>query len=352
MTIFAMGAHSGLSPPTRGNREQRELAKPDQGSIPAHAGEPSRCTPGRREARVYPRPRGGTSCAAIISRSVSGLSPPTRGNHGSPDIRRGARGSIPAHAGEPLSLPPPALSFAVYPRPRGGTSSGLWAYAGIRGLSPPTRGNHRNNVIAAWRRRSIPAHAGEPLPPPPNQGRGRVYPRPRGGTRAHSGREDSWAGLSPPTRGNPELRRLRRSHRRSIPAHAGEPRTSTATTESPTVYPRPRGGTVRAHPLRGRILGLSPPTRGNPFLGRPSGSLIRSIPAHAGEPSEAGTSERTASVYPRPRGGTVCNNYNMRYFHGLSPPTRGNQGAKPPTAHGGRSIPAHAGEPPRGGGYP
>ena len=70
-------------------------------------------------------------------------------------------------------------------------------------------------------------------------------------------------GLSPPTRGNPNDILIAKEGNGSIPAHAGEPRRRSATPCSSRVYPRPRGGTAvwRGHRRIGD--GLSPPTRGN-----------------------------------------------------------------------------------------
>ena len=51
---------------------------------------------------------------------------------------------------------------------------------------------------------------------------------------------------------------------RSIPAHAGEPTGLTPDNQRLRVYPRPRGGTGGIRQAAGRVPGLSPPTRGNP----------------------------------------------------------------------------------------
>ena len=71
---------------------------------------------------VYPRPRGGT---AFPFRNVllnEGLSPPTRGNRLKRVLLVDGVGSIPAHAGEPVTLGRRRVAPAVYPRPRGGTA--------------------------------------------------------------------------------------------------------------------------------------------------------------------------------------------------------------------------------------
>ena len=53
--------HSGLSPPTRGNRYGKPPGVCGFGSIPAHAGEPDAPIAFIRTPEVYPRPRGGTT---------------------------------------------------------------------------------------------------------------------------------------------------------------------------------------------------------------------------------------------------------------------------------------------------
>ena len=194
------------------------------------------------------------------------------------------QGSIPAHAGEPSFTSSCMGASGVYPRPRGGTVSDSPLLRQIRGLSPPTRGNRETSRGWRRRRRSIPAHAGEPckqkmIPPPTG-----VYPRPRGGTPASAISRLTPRGLSPPTRGNPFQRLFGADSVGSIPAHAGEPPQLSRRERRPAVYPRPRGGTalLRAHPAVAD--GLSPPTRGNRHRGVGVVKWQRSIPAHAGEP--------------------------------------------------------------------
>ena len=91
---------------------------------------------------------------------------------------------------------------------------------------------------------------------------------------------------------------------RSIPAHAGEPITRIPKSETPGVYPRPRGGTARARENDCKPRGLSPPTRGNRALAFARFFSRRSIPAHAGEPRKKKPLTWALTVYPRPRGGT------------------------------------------------
>ena len=236
----------------------------------------------------------------------------------------------------------------VYPRPRGGTRGvHLEAYPG-HGLSPPTRGNRSCGRGRRPRDRSIPAHAGEPPLGARDAGKRRVYPRPRGGTTDMMMVFILYSGLSPPTRGNPTQIRSNRKPPGSIPAHAGEPQSPTVQPLMSSVYPRPRGGTMRPARSKRPRPGLSPPTRGNPSPSLVVGARQGSIPAHAGEPTEPRRARRPQAVYPRPRGGTLARLRVSRPPVGLSPPTRGNQRQPGRVVQPDRSIPAHAGEPQAG----
>ena len=340
---------------------------------------------GRRRG-VYPRPRGGTRAREGYPPASGGLSPPTRGNL----YRRLSPvflpRSIPAHAGEPWQIRSICHWAEVYPRPRGGTRFCVPSPFASVGLSPPTRGNRFPFLMGNPIRRSIPAHAGEPLiqailgiiakvyPRPrggtpceriPPASARRVYPRPRGGTSTENGGRLASGGLSPPTRGNLTGESARKPSPGSIPAHAGEPVASRLGLCACRVYPRPRGGTLASGavgtpnrglspPTRGNRgvsvgrreeSGLSPPTRGNHTRISANGMYIRSIPAHAGEPRKQGNPFGLPWVYPRPRGGTVCVYPARTQGSGLSPPTRGNHPRPLSRNVNQRSIPAHAGEP-------
>ena len=335
----------GLSPPMRGNRTPAVMEFVYRGSIPAHAGEPIQETNSLNGYRVYPRPRGGTARKAHRLTMREGLSPPTRGNPGAPGVPGAPGGSIPAHAGEPDGRNGRRRFDRVYPRPRGGTRHRRAERGQGGGLSPPTRGNPArvSSRASAWG--SIPAHAGEPHCQIGGGAGELVYPRPRGGTDKPPNDSGRPRGLSPPTRGNLVDGQRRVAMRGSIPAHAGEPGADSLETGCWRVYPRPRGGTQSDLRARPKNFGLSPPTRGN--LRRSSAAPLpdRSIPAHAGEPSPPASRRACPTVYPRPRGGTLSYSAAIMDAPGLSPPTRGNLRRRGLLAPQRRSIPAHAGEP-------
>ena len=337
---------SGLSPPTRGNHLLNALGGNRVGSIPAHAGEPPPHQAYTINPRVYPRPRGGTGDNAFDNDANRGLSPPTRGNRPRRFAAARRSRSIPAHAGEPGDNPIPLRARSVYPRPRGGTARREPPANAGAGLSPPTRGNQRGDGKAHPRIRSIPAHAGEPRNHRHLPTPSGVYPRPRGGTRRRPPPSRWEIGLSPPTRGNRTTISPAIVQMRSIPAHAGEPSTPHTPHRNSKVYPRPRGGTRSRLTRRRLCAGLSPPTRGNLQHRRNPQAVVGSIPAHAGEPSLSSARRSRRTVYPRPRGGTAQTRAQPNEHGGLSPPTRGNRPASFASGAKSRSIPAHAGEPP------
>ena len=94
--------------------------------------------------------------------SNAGLSPRVRGNPPLAWRSAVASRSIPACAGEPQSLRPPAAAAPVYPRVCGGTVR-IWPLpVMLKGLSPRVRGNPLTTGVRASGNRSIPACAGEP----------------------------------------------------------------------------------------------------------------------------------------------------------------------------------------------
>ena len=237
--------NGGLSPRVRGNREKMNYAFVLARSIPACAGEP-RCSGARPTAwRVYPRVCGGTVSSSSRLWPNRGLSPRVRGNPGLPARTRPDAGSIPACAGEPSSPAASAAALTVYPRVCGGTPTTMSPTSGHSGLSPRVRGNRYANSPGNGLHRSIPACAGEPrgwdawraVPP--------VYPRVCGGTLAMGGMAVLLLGLSPRVRGNRRYQPNRRRNAGSIPACAGEPAAPPANAATRTVYPRVCGGTWR-----------------------------------------------------------------------------------------------------------
>ena len=94
----------GLSPRLRGNQGLGNHFSEMVRSIPAPAGEPGQ--PGALGAGgwVYPRACGGTLAGATFTGEVSGLSPRLRGNLDGRRSHLPQKRSIPAPAGEPVTI--------------------------------------------------------------------------------------------------------------------------------------------------------------------------------------------------------------------------------------------------------
>ena len=91
----------GLSPRLRGNHRHIPEIVHAGGSIPAPAGEPSTVPRFRNLDTVYPRACGGTLYVERWTTLVGGLSPRLRGNPRRQEADRHVDRSIPAPAGEP-----------------------------------------------------------------------------------------------------------------------------------------------------------------------------------------------------------------------------------------------------------
>ena len=306
------------------------------------------CRSGRRWRRRYglsPRVRGNPKSPNTAA-STAGLSPRVRGNLRRDAPENAEPWSIPARAGEPPRRVGGGHRSTVYPRACGGTVS-LGAHDNpATGLSPRVRGNLFLAPTTMSEGRSIPARAGEPMSVQVAPASCTVYPRACGGTSDCSGDGSRWEGLSPRVRGNPMRSPSSLTRVRSIPARAGEPSRRRGLRRPSKVYPRACGGTANSAQRTASDIGLSPRVRGNHRWGMAWRGQSRSIPARAGEPETWDSIPAIASVYPRACGGTPGRLEQGKHTPGLSPRVRGNPDRRLVHYQRGRSIPARAGEPP------
>ena len=229
-------------------------------------------------------------CGGTIQRpgwrsQSSGLSPRVRGNLVLRTRKESPTRSIPACAGEPVTIKLDMDPDTVYPRVCGGTGCFRFNAKHTEGLSPRVRGNRGGAMVYSPGIRSIPACAGEPPSGRSSEPLPAVYPRVCGGTYTTLRRDFFLSGLSPRVRGNPTVLSSDLIGKRSIPACAGEPQRRQAGAWKLMVYPRVCGGTTEWIWTGSLMAGLSPRVRGNPYCMRLPGFLVRSIPACAGEPS-------------------------------------------------------------------
>ena len=345
MPLLPIVCVSGLSPHVRGNPRAPTATGWRWRSIPARAGEPGRSCSSPRRPTVYPRTCGGTLVYRVPLTRLTGLSPHVRGNRGQRPQRRGRHGSIPARAGEPRAENSTPLPSRVYPRTCGGTKRVGKRIIKNPGLSPHVRGNQITLRPLFRLFRSIPARAGEPQEVGEITISGGVYPRTCGGTRQTVQRGHGSQGLSPHVRGNLSCRAPGSILRGSIPARAGEPCVGDPAGMDSGVYPRTCGGTVPAHCSPPLGSGLSPHVRGNHYI--PDGWRLPSgsIPARAGEPRSSRSRSPRPRVYPRTCGGTWRTSSLPSRNPGLSPHVRGNLSNANESLTLIGSIPARAGEP-------
>ena len=335
---------SGLSPRLRGNARPVVAGQNEIGSIPALAGERRHSQKPAEIYRVYPRACGGTNDSRHQIVGGWGLSPRLRGNVKSQDSGIPEDGSIPALAGERWIDTERDERRWVYPRACGGTASRCLPRPHSTGLSPRLRGNGKSHENTDCRAGSIPALAGERPNRRCRNRNIRVYPRACGGTASPWRIRGMARGLSPRLRGNAEHVAFGPELQGSIPALAGERPWPGLAIPVEWVYPRACGGTGRVIPGAVRGQGLSPRLRGNALTSPLTRSLIRSIPALAGERPGLGEIRENTRVYPRACGGTTTPECLIAAVRGLSPRLRGNGILPERQEPQAGSIPALAGE--------
>ena len=340
-----MSMSLGRSPRTRGSPCISGRTREGPGSIPAHAGKPPRWCFRKLRARVDPRARGEARVRQRMSRHPTGRSPRTRGSHSKPTVRPAGKGSIPAHAGKPSRANPVLDGIKVDPRARGEAFKTVYDARKAAGRSPRTRGSPGHLGVRGSCGRSIPAHAGKPGNTEAAGIPIRVDPRARGEASRTETPSHAALGRSPRTRGSLHLNPLRRAHVGSIPAHAGKPGNFTPPDQTVQVDPRARGEAPTIASTIGATRGRSPRTRGSHPIAADLDRLLRSIPAHAGKPSSPRASQPKGQVDPRARGEACSASIGVMSVPGRSPRTRGSRECSRigPCRTG--SIPAHAGKP-------
>ena len=169
---------------------------------------------------------------------------------------------IPAYAGNTCRGFRRADTDAVHPRIRGEHNQSRGLASPITGSSPHTRGTRGATTFPSWRRRFIPAYAGNTEPLETQGGTHAVHPRIRGEHLLGAAEQRHDGGSSPHTRGT-LVRDLRTMcHRRFIPAYAGNTPTRCAGGSWLAVHPRIRGEHMSAARAWNRVTGSSPHTRG------------------------------------------------------------------------------------------
>ncbi len=174
------------------------------------------------------------------------------------------------------------------------------------GLSPLARGTQGLNKYQSIQCRFIPAgagntqHSGNICHPSP------VYPRWRGEHPGTPTRQHYHFGLSPLARGTQGHKKEPLYRRRFIPAGAGNTPGRPSDYFGVSVYPRWRGEHVTPSSPPLSTAGLSPLARGTRRASRKRKTRCRFIPAGAGNTPPHGLWIITQAVYPRWRGEHLC----------------------------------------------
>ncbi len=272
---------------------------------------------------VYPRWRGEHIPPRAQRMSRSGLSPLARGTRWCGILRLSRSRFIPAGAGNTELLIPQKVLQAVYPRWRGEHKAKSQDYVIASGLSPLARGTPSITSTGAWRKRFIPAGAGNTPSAECRHTACAVYPRWRGEhTKLLTGNQH-FSGLSPLARGTPGSGAIGLVELRFIPAGAGNTSPSLSPVNNNSVYPRWRGEHFHCQAWRTANFGLSPLARGTRcwLWERQAGCGF--IPAGAGNTGKTALMTDAPAVYPRWRGEhplTISVPFNIP---GLSPLARG-----------------------------
>ena len=345
--LTPQAAAHGPSPRVRGIHARAGLLRGLSRSIPAGAGNPSGYETRSMAGKVHPRGCGESASRSASRASSCGPSPRVRGIPGIGRARRGARGSIPAGAGNPATGPARARSGRVHPRGCGESCVAGNGGGGGRGPSPRVRGIRSRRWSRGADAGSIPAGAGNPPPPPRSASAPRVHPRGCGESSAPDLRRAAPRGPSPRVRGIRRCARGAGGGGGSIPAGAGNPQLGSAGLLQPRVHPRGCGESFQALPETEAAGGPSPRVRGILRPG-PDGPVCGgSIPAGAGNPAILGMVWAWKGVHPRGCGESGLAGAVETFADGPSPRVRGILVQPRLDAVGPGSIPAGAGNPAR-----
>jgi len=232
---------TGSSPRARGTRLAQGQARLSRRFIPACAGN-TRSRAGFRAPRsVHPRVRGEHMIAGAPAARVCGSSPRARGTRREQCAACWRRRFIPACAGNTAAERLGRSDRPVHPRVRGEHSARSASPAARSGSSPRARGT----LADAWPRlpmvRFIPACAGNTAPPPGVIRAGAVHPRVRGEHFCTASASRPFRGSSPRARGTPNPHVVGGGAGRFIPACAGNTTLPQFVRFSKTVHPRVRG---------------------------------------------------------------------------------------------------------------
>ena len=334
---------AGSSPRVRGTDDKACRVKPAGRFIPACAGNSAGVTRRKSGQSVHPRVCGEQTDNPLLVARSSGSSPRVRGTAGPHTSLRRNRRFIPACAGNSARDPRYLRLRPVHPRVCGEQNIFVSLMMSFSGSSPRVRGTDRRERQFTLYARFIPACAGNSWNRPCRRNKKTVHPRVCGEQLGRLPFLFAHAGSSPRVRGTDTGSRRTTGRRRFIPACAGNRPYHAHTHAHTSVHPRVCGEQELLMIRLDVETGSSPRVRGTAGRRDPRPSIVRFIPACAGNSFSAVDHAEDPAVHPRvcgeQRRGRIW--YTMQ--PGSSPRVRGTVTNSTTLAIAARFIPACAG---------
>ena len=251
---------------------------------------------------------------------------------------------IPAHAGQTWPRPAPSRRRPDHPRACGANSAMASSAALTCGSSPRMRGKRVEQLSKDDGGRIIPAHAGQTGTRSSGSGPASDHPRACGANLGETGQRLDRTGSSPRMRGKRKAEVLSNALDRIIPAHAGQTARMASSAWLRPDHPRACGANPEHVGVVVAVHGSSPRMRGKRPLGLQGDAHHRIIPAHAGQTLLFISSLFLVSDHPRACGANRYRTLALKYDPGSSPRMRGKPTVCVLPTRTVRIIPAHAGQ--------
>ena len=267
-----------------------------------------------------------------------------RGKHGAHAAKTARNRIIPAHAGQTRPQVPALGAITDHPRACGANKYPMICHVGRFGSSPRMRGKPGALNVPHSSSRIIPAHAGQTLRCCCRRCDIPDHPRACGANWKRPWRNYPKPGSSPRMRGKLLFCHCVSSLLRIIPAHAGQTRTIPAPPRQKADHPRACGANCANESALSAVVGSSPRMRGKPCLCCEEPAYTRIIPAHAGQTPSPETCGRPRTDHPRACGANYTADRTPCKRCGSSPRMRGKLLRQMAALREERIIPAHAGQ--------
>jgi len=311
--------------------------------IPAPAGNTRRCRRSRPWRSVHPRACGEHCAAPIAGCSGAGSPPRLRGTLLFQRLVLVGERFIPAPAGNTRCPAAAGSARPVHPRACGEHQEHGVHRIDAVGSSPRLRGTRGFSRSSTFRRRFIPAPAGNTSPHSVTPIMSTVHPRACGEHECATAVFSAGFGSSPRLRGTPAGVAAVKAGCRFIPAPAGNTRRGCRRRSESSVHPRACGEHRQRAGAYSQDGGSSPRLRGTRLAPQRQQSRDRFIPAPAGNtPTRLGLPS-TRTVHPRACGEHPGGGKSHEAVVGSSPRLRGTRPRVVGHVRRGRFIPAPAG---------